>query len=87
MTTWSGEECNAIRGTESSIFPPFKDKTEGIWAFEEGICRSMQTVYEKPSQYSGLPTYRHIVNIGDINVIYKNLNYFLHILFDLYIVF
>lgn len=68
MDFWEGDECNAIRGTESSIFPPFKPKEDGIWAFESAICRSMLTVYEKPSKYSGLPTSRHVLDLGDVGV-------------------
>lgn len=68
MDFWEGDDCNAIRGTESSIFPPFKPKEEGVWAFEAAICRSMQTVYEKPTKYGGLPTSRHILDMGNIEV-------------------
>lgn len=68
LDVWDGDECNQLRGTESSIFPPFKDKREGVWAFEAGVCRSMQTKYERKSRYSGIPTYRHTVDLGDIPV-------------------
>lgn len=69
LDAWEGDDCNAIRGTESSIFPPFKDKEEGVWAFEAAICRSMKTAYEGKSKYSGLPTSRHVLDLGDIAVI------------------
>lgn len=68
MDFWEGDECNEIRGTESSIFPPFKNKEEGYWAFESAICRSMKTVYEKPSKYGGLPTSRHVLDLGNVAV-------------------
>lgn len=55
-----------MRGSEGSIFPPFKDKEESIWAFEAGICRSMRTVYKGKSRYGGLPTSRHIIEFGDL---------------------
>lgn len=68
LDVWDGEECNEFRGSESSIFPPFSSKEEGIWAFEGGICRSMKLIYEKPSSYRGLPTLKYTLDLGDIAV-------------------
>ena len=68
---WEGDACNEIRGTESSIFPPFGVKEDGVWAFEGGICRSMNTVYEKKTKYKGLPTLRFVLDMGDIQVSFK----------------
>lgn len=65
---WDEEECNELRGTESSIFPPFKNKKDGIWAFEAAICRSLLTKYVGKSSYAGLPTSRHIIDLGDMAV-------------------
>lgn len=73
MDVWDGDECNEIRGTESSIFPPFNDKEAGIWAFEALICRSMKSTYDGKSKYSGLPTSHHIIDLGDIAVSYLNI--------------
>lgn len=39
QTVWDGGECNALTGTDSTIFPPFltnKDKIEG---FIPDMCR------------------------------------------------
>jgi hypothetical protein len=39
QTVWSGQKCNELRGTDSTIFPPFltnKDKIEG---FLPDLCR------------------------------------------------
>lgn len=68
LDIWDGDECNEIRGTESSIFPPFGIKEDGIWAFEAGVCRSMQIKYERPSKYRGIPTLRFHGDLGDIAV-------------------
>lgn len=66
LDVWDGDECNELRGTEGSIFPPFGEKEDAVWAFEAGICRSMSTVYEGKSTYGGLPTSHHIIELGDI---------------------
>lgn len=68
LDAWEGDECNEIRGTESSIFPPFMQKEDGIWAFEANICRSMKAKYEKPSKYRGIPTLRYHLDLEDIAV-------------------
>ncbi len=68
LDVWDGDECNELRGTESSIIPPFMTKEEGIWAFEANICRSMRAVYERPSKYRGIPTLRYHLDLGDIAV-------------------
>lgn len=68
LDIWDGDECNEIRGTESSIFPPFTAKDDGIWAFEGGICLSMKAKYERPSKYRGIPTLRYHLDMGDIAV-------------------
>lgn len=66
MDVWEGEACNELHGTEGSIFPPFHDKEEPVWAFEAGICRSMASTYDGKSKYSGLPTSHHVIDLGDI---------------------
>lgn len=68
LDVWDGDECNEIRGTESSIFPPFMTKEQGIWAFEAGICRSMKAEYDRPTKYRGIPTLRYHLDLGDIAV-------------------
>lgn len=36
---WSGPECNALRGTDSTIFPPFITPDEEIVSFAPDLCR------------------------------------------------
>lgn len=39
QTVWDGEECNALRGTDSTIFPPFLTKKDKIEGFLPDLCR------------------------------------------------
>lgn len=68
LDVWDGDECNEFRGSESSIFPPFNNLEDGIWAFEGSICRSMKATYEKPSSYRGIPTFKYHLDLGDVAV-------------------
>lgn len=31
IDVWKGEECSEYRGTDSTIFPPFMNASDGIW--------------------------------------------------------
>lgn len=40
MEYWNGEYCNQIKGTDTTIFPPFMDPPpEEVWNFGAEICR------------------------------------------------
>lgn len=68
MSAWDGDECNQYVGTDSTIFPPYLNKKDGIWAYEPSICRSLGASYREPSKYMGVPTSRFELDIGeDIN--------------------
>lgn len=67
LDTWDEDgNCNKIKGTDGTIFPPNIKRSDGIWAFVPDLCRSIETVYEKPSSYVGLPASRFILKIGDM---------------------
>lgn len=56
MDNWETEECNQYVGTDSTIFAPYMDKKDGIWAWEPSVCRSLGAHYVGKSKYMGVPT-------------------------------
>lgn len=38
---WPGDPCNEIKGTDTTIFPPFMDREHppDVWAFGAEVCR------------------------------------------------
>lgn len=56
MDAWSEDECNQYVGTDSTIFAPFTNKDDGIWAYEPSVCRSLGAHYIGKSKYMGVPT-------------------------------
>lgn len=65
MDTWDVDECNQYVGTDSTIFPPFMSRDEGIWAYEPSICRSLGMSYKEPAKYNDLPMLRYELNLDD----------------------
>jgi hypothetical protein len=39
LTTWAGESCNAINGTDSIIYPPFWSAKDTVTIFVAAMCR------------------------------------------------
>lgn len=65
METWEGGDCNQYVGTDSTIFPPFLKKTDGVIAYEPSICRSIVAKFVAPSKYMGIATSRFELNLAD----------------------
>lgn len=72
MDTWDGDLCNQFKGTDSTIFPPFLTREEGIWAFAPDLCRSLGTEYVGKSRYMGIKLDHFSINFPDLRVKYLN---------------
>lgn len=57
MEVWDGDECNAVRGTDGSSYPPFLDKSRSLQLFAADMCRVMDLVYKETGEFYGHPTY------------------------------
>lgn len=64
MDVWDEDECNQYMGTDSTIFPPYLDVKDGIWAYEATICRSLGAKYVGKSKYMGVPTAEFDIDIS-----------------------
>ena len=55
---WSSSECNAIRGTDGSLFHPGVTRNETLHIFNRDLCQSLPLVYQGDSEHHGMTTYR-----------------------------
>jgi len=56
----SANECNAIHGTDGSVFPPFVTKNQTFHIFQKDMCRSLPIQYSETVIHHDLETYRFI---------------------------
>lgn len=64
MNYWKGDECNQFRGTDSTIFPPYMNAKEGVWAYEKSICRSIEAHFVGPNEYMDIDVLEFAVDFG-----------------------
>ncbi len=68
VKTWDGRselgfwrknsECDKIRGTDGSVFPPFIRKDSKLYAFSINLCRSLALEYSEDVEHLGIRGYR-----------------------------
>lgn len=71
LNVWPGDECNKLKGTDSTIFAPLMKPSDGLWTFSADLCRSMGPQFQKKVKYNGLPAFRYTMDFGDIKVFQK----------------
>ncbi|XP_049860593.1 sensory neuron membrane protein 2-like [Schistocerca gregaria] len=64
LKVWSpsNSPCNEIRGTDSTLFPPFITPNDTIYIFAHDICRSMHAEYEGEQDVSGVHGLRFVAS-------------------------
>lgn len=72
LDAWYEDECNEVTGTDSTIYPPFHEKEEGVTIFIPQTCRAMVAEYQHPTQFAGIKTNRFsmsfdVTKYGDSN--------------------
>nr|QAB43879.1 sensory neurone membrane protein SNMP2b [Oedaleus asiaticus] len=60
--TPASSPCNDIRGTDSTIFPPFITPNHTIHIFAHDICRSMHADFEREQEVSGVRGLRFVAS-------------------------
>lgn len=65
MDVWDGDECNEIRGTDGTVWPPYLDVGKDVYAFSPALCRSIPISYVKKTKNFGIPTYLYTLDFPD----------------------
>ena len=55
---WEGDSCNAIRGTDGSLFHPEVNINETLYIFNRDLCQSLPLVFQGETEHHGMTTYR-----------------------------
>ena len=55
---WEGDSCNAIRGTDGSLFHPEVNINETLYIFNRDLCQSLPLVFQGETEHHGMTTFR-----------------------------
>ena len=53
LDVWADSYCNAINGTDASLFHSFIERNETLYIFTNDICRSIYVQYEQDVKVKG----------------------------------
>ncbi|KAF5294271.1 hypothetical protein FQR65_LT10857 [Abscondita terminalis] len=67
MSVWPTKECNQYVGTDSTIFPPFMTREEGVAAYAPDLCRSLIATFDREEDYRGITVNRYVATFGDMS--------------------
>lgn len=59
---WSGAQCNVINGSDGTLFPPPIKSTEPLYIFNQELCRTVNLVFDRPSDVRSIQAYRFVLN-------------------------
>lgn len=59
---WSAPQCNAINGSDGTLFPPPIKPTEPLYIFNQELCRTVNLVFDRPSAIRSIQAYRFVLN-------------------------
>jgi len=54
--SWGDLKCDAISGTDGTIFPPFVDESRTLDIYYPDVCRTIQMDYATTGEFMGLST-------------------------------
>jgi len=60
LDVWADSYCNAINGTDASLFHSFVDRSETLYIFTNDICRSIYVQYEQDVKVKGIAAYKFV---------------------------
>lgn len=59
---WASPSCNTINGSDGTLFPPPIKKSEPLYIFNQELCRTVNLVYDRPSDIRAIQAYRFVLN-------------------------
>lgn len=59
---WSESQCNVINGSDGTLFPPPIKRTEPLYIFNQELCRTVNLVYDRPSDVRSIEALRFVLN-------------------------
>jgi len=61
LNVWGDQFCNAINGTDGTMFHPFVNKNDTLYMFSPDICRSIYGRFESELVVKGLKAFKFVI--------------------------